>query len=66
MAEIDLVSSHTPWAPLPRMVDWTSVGDGSVFAAMPAQGQSPGGGLARRRRRPGRLRAVDRVLARPP
>ena len=22
MAEIDLVSSHTPWAPLPRLVDW--------------------------------------------
>jgi hypothetical protein len=41
MAEIDLVSSHGPWAPLPRMVDWSAVGDGSVFADMPAQGQSP-------------------------
>jgi hypothetical protein len=41
MAEIDLVSSHTPWAPLPRLVDWDAVGDGSVFDAMPAQGQSP-------------------------
>ena len=41
MAEIDLVSSHGPWAPLPRMVDWDAVGDGSVFADMPAQGQSP-------------------------
>jgi hypothetical protein len=41
MAEIDLVSSHGPWAPLPRMVDWEAVGDGSVFADMPAQGQSP-------------------------
>jgi hypothetical protein len=41
MAEIDLVSSHTPWAPLPRMVDWNAVGDGSVFDPMPAQGQSP-------------------------
>jgi hypothetical protein len=39
MAEIDLVSSHTPWAPLPRMVDWNQVGDGSVFDPMPAQGQ---------------------------
>ena len=46
MAEIDLVSSHTPWAPLPRMVDWRAVGDGSVFDPMPAQGQSPDGGLA--------------------
>ena len=41
MAEIDLVTSHGPWAPLPRMVDWSAVGDGSVFADMPAQGQSP-------------------------
>jgi len=41
MAEIDLVSSHTPWAPLPRLVDWSRVGDGSVFESMPAQGESP-------------------------
>ncbi len=41
MAEIDLVSSHTPWAPLPRMVDWSLVGDGSIFDPMPAQGDAP-------------------------
>jgi len=41
MAEIDLVSSHVPWAPLPHMVDWSQIGDGSIFDAMPAQGQSP-------------------------
>ncbi|GAA4382373.1 hypothetical protein GCM10023152_32540 [Agromyces bauzanensis] len=41
MAEIDLVSSHTPWAPLPRLVPWSDVGDGSVFESQPAQGQSP-------------------------
>ncbi|MEO7261208.1 MAG: CDP-alcohol phosphatidyltransferase family protein [Jatrophihabitantaceae bacterium] len=41
MAEIDLVSSHTPWAPLPRLVDWGKVGDGSVFDGMAQQGQSP-------------------------
>ena len=41
MAEVDLVSSHTPWAPLPRMVDWSQVGDGSVFDAMPAEGDAP-------------------------
>jgi hypothetical membrane protein len=40
MAEIDLVSSHTPWAPLPRMVDWIQVGNGSVFDPMPDQGSS--------------------------
>ena len=40
MAEIDLVSSHHPWAPLPHLVPWDRVGDGSVFDPMPAQGQS--------------------------
>jgi hypothetical protein len=41
MGEIDLVSSHTPWAPLPRLVPWDAVGDGSIFNGMPAQGESP-------------------------
>ena len=40
MAEIDLISSHAPWVPLPDMVDWSLVGDGSVFDAMPAEGQA--------------------------
>jgi phosphatidylglycerophosphate synthase len=34
-AEIDLVSSHHPWAPLPTMVPWDQVGDGSVYRSMP-------------------------------
>jgi phosphatidylglycerophosphate synthase len=41
MAEVDLVSSHHPWTPLPRLVDWSDVGDGSVFDSMPAEGASP-------------------------
>ena len=41
MAEIDLVSSHVPWAPLPHMVDWSQIGDGSIFDGMPEAGQSP-------------------------
>jgi len=41
MAEIDLVSSHTPWTPLPRLVDPAVIGDGSVFDPMPAQGPAP-------------------------
>ena len=40
MAEIDLVSSHTPWAPLPRLVPWSQIGDGSVYVSQPAEGQS--------------------------
>jgi phosphatidylglycerophosphate synthase len=41
MAEIDLVSSHTPWAPLPAMVPWSKVGNGSIFDPMPARSESP-------------------------
>jgi phosphatidylglycerophosphate synthase len=41
MAEIDLVSSHTPYAPLPVMVPWNKVGNGSIFDPMPARGESP-------------------------
>jgi hypothetical protein len=41
MAEIDLVSSHTPWTPLPRLVDPATLGDGSVYDPMPAQGIPP-------------------------
>ena len=41
MAEVDLVSSHHPWTPLPPLVPWASVGDGSVFRQVPALGGSP-------------------------
>jgi phosphatidylglycerophosphate synthase len=41
MAQIVLVSSHTPWAPLPVMVPWSKVGNGSIFDPMPARGQTP-------------------------
>jgi phosphatidylglycerophosphate synthase len=41
MAEIDLVSSHSPWAPLPTMVPWNKVGDGSIFDPMRARGEAP-------------------------
>lgn len=40
MAEIDLVSSHSPWTPLPRMVPWDELGDGSVFASQVAADDS--------------------------
>ncbi len=42
MAEIPLVTSHAPWAPLPSgLIDWKDVGDGSVFGPMPAAGDQP-------------------------
>ncbi len=40
MAEIDLVSSHSPWAPFPTMVPWSKVGNGSIFDPMPARGET--------------------------
>ncbi|TNM46023.1 CDP-alcohol phosphatidyltransferase family protein [Nocardioides albidus] len=37
-AEVDLVSSHHPWAPVPEPVPWSEVGDGSVFDGQPDRG----------------------------
>jgi phosphatidylglycerophosphate synthase len=34
-AEVDMVSSHTPWTRIPRLIPWRSVGDGSVFKTVP-------------------------------
>lgn len=34
MTEIALMSSHGPWAPLPREVGWDELGDGSIFAGI--------------------------------
>ena len=31
MAEVVLTSSHVPWTPVPKMVDWNAVGDGSAY-----------------------------------
>ncbi|HEY8978084.1 MAG TPA: CDP-alcohol phosphatidyltransferase, partial [Streptomyces sp.] len=39
MAEIILTSSHMPWAPIPKMVNWEDVGDGSVFDAIQKAGK---------------------------
>ncbi|MET0426548.1 MAG: sulfatase [Actinoplanes sp.] len=33
-AEITLTSSHTPWNPVPSMLDWDQLGDGSVYGPM--------------------------------
>ncbi|HET9858833.1 MAG TPA: CDP-alcohol phosphatidyltransferase family protein [Nocardioidaceae bacterium] len=40
MAQIELASSHAPWAPLPEMVDWDRLGDGSVFDEVREDAQS--------------------------
>ena len=40
MAEVSLSSSHTPWAPIPDLIDWAAVGDGSVYGPMAAAGDT--------------------------
>ncbi len=42
MAEIDLITSHAPWSRIPRMIDQSAVGDGSVYDGMPEQLPSAG------------------------
>ena len=42
MGELVLVSSHMPWTPLPRMINWGDVGDGSVYRPMAEEGESEG------------------------
>jgi hypothetical protein len=34
-AEVDLVSSHTPWTRIPPFIPWDRVGDGSIFNRLP-------------------------------
>nr|WP_234343095.1 CDP-alcohol phosphatidyltransferase [Streptomyces fulvoviolaceus] len=41
MSEIILTSSHQPWAPIPKMVGWDELGDGSVFDAIQKAGNKP-------------------------
>jgi phosphatidylglycerophosphate synthase len=36
-AEVDLISSHTPWTKIPRLVPWQNLGDGSIFNRVPVE-----------------------------
>jgi hypothetical protein len=36
-AEVDLISSHTPWTRIPRLIPWDHLGDGSVFDRIPVE-----------------------------
>lgn len=40
MAQIELASSHAPWAPQPYMVGWNRLDDGSVFDRIKEDAQS--------------------------
>lgn len=41
MAQIDLTSSHAPWTPIPQLVAWTNVGDGSIYRGEASRGEPP-------------------------
>ncbi len=41
MAAVALISSHAPWDPVPPMVRWEELGDGSGFAEVPGAGIPP-------------------------
>jgi hypothetical protein len=57
MAEITLVSSHSPWTPLPRMVPWEDVGDGTIYATPAARQGGPASAILGS---PGKLRPAYR------
>lgn len=40
-AQIALISSHAPWTPVPRMLDWDAIGDGTEFDRMAREGDPP-------------------------
>jgi hypothetical protein len=64
MAEVALISSHAPWTPIPPVLDWAEVGDGSVFTPYARAGDPPAvvwRDAARVRRQ--YLKAVDYALA---
>jgi hypothetical protein len=40
MAVIPLISSHAPWSPVPDLIDWDDVGDGSGYHATAGAGDA--------------------------
>ena len=39
--QVALISSHAPWVPVPKLLAWDRVGDGTVFDAMARAGDRP-------------------------
>lgn len=40
-AQVALISSHAPWVPIPEMVAWDQVGDGTIFNRWATAGDPP-------------------------
>ncbi|MFC7484931.1 sulfatase [Luedemannella flava] len=47
MAELDLISSHAPWSPVPPVLDWAALGDGAAYAAADGSHDIPESVLSR-------------------
>ena len=62
-AEVDLVSSHAPWTRIPQLIDWSDVGDGSIFNRMPVDEVTRAELFERPRAGARGVRPVDRVHA---
>lgn len=41
VAQVALVSSHAPWVPIPELVPWEDIGDGTVFNRWALSGDPP-------------------------
>ena len=41
MAEIALISSHAPWTPIPQVIDWQVISDGTEFNVQASTGYRP-------------------------
>lgn len=41
VVQVALVSSHAPWVPVPELVAWEDVGDGTIFTPMALAGEAP-------------------------
>lgn len=41
LAQVALISSHAPWLPIPPVIPWENIGDGSVFNTWADTGDSP-------------------------
>ncbi len=41
VAQVALVSSHAPWLPIPPVIDWEDIGDGTVFNQWANEGDPP-------------------------
>ncbi|MFU8898467.1 MAG: sulfatase-like hydrolase/transferase [Roseinatronobacter sp.] len=41
VVQVALVSSHAPWVPIPELVDWDAIGDGTIFNQWALSGDPP-------------------------